>query len=313
MVNHILVYDVDWWILGYKARIIEKHHPYLKIISEKDMKQLIKNRGAKTINRKYDVISTLSIGTASNLLRKKIRVDSSQVGGFNYFTNNIDTFKEWKGKIEPNQAFISNVLKKIDRLGAISPNLTDTLHTYAPQTKYIRHFVDSNLFKPEEKKSNNNKFVIGWVGNKRRIGKNYNTLYQPIVQSFKNNPNIIFKESTKENIKSIDDMPAFYNSLDLLLITSANEGGPAPAMEAYSCGVPVLSTNVGYVKKSASTEAKQLILDSDKPNDFIAKINSLNDNHSLLKDIGKSSRENIKKYWTIEKTINDWMKVLFDI
>jgi len=45
--------------------------------------------------------------------------------------------------------------------------------------------------------------------------------------------------------------PRFYNGIDALLITSANEGGPYPAMEALACGVPVVSTPVGWVPELA--------------------------------------------------------------
>ncbi|MDQ0255361.1 glycosyltransferase involved in cell wall biosynthesis [Evansella vedderi] len=315
MGKHLLIYDVDWWILGYKARIIQKYHPQLEIIAEKKMKQLIKEEGAEAINREYDVISTLSIGTAAHLLKKKVRIDSSQVGGFNYFTTNIHTFKEWEERIKPNYPFIRQTLKKIDRLGAISPNLTEILRKYAPQTEYIRHFVDSDHFKPMEDKKppHEEPFVIGWVGNKRRIGKNYETLYQPIVEAFKDNPAVAFIESTKENMRSIEEMPVLYNSFDLLLVTSANEGGPAPAMEAYSCGIPVLSTNVGYVKTAASPEAQSLILNSDNPKEFIEKITFLLSNRQQLKELGIGARENILKSWTVEKTINDWLTTLFNI
>lgn len=43
-----------------------------------------------------------------------------------------------------------------------------------------------------------------------------------------------------------DEMPGFYRSIDYLLVTSSNEGGPQPVIEAVSMGVPVIAPNVGY-------------------------------------------------------------------
>jgi hypothetical protein len=43
-----------------------------------------------------------------------------------------------------------------------------------------------------------------------------------------------------------DDMPAFYDSIDYLVVLSDNEGGPLPVVEALSRGKPVIAPNVGY-------------------------------------------------------------------
>jgi glycosyltransferase involved in cell wall biosynthesis len=36
-------------------------------------------------------------------------------------------------------------------------------------------------------------------------------------------------------------------AMDVLLVTARNEGGPQPVLEALACGVPVISTDVGFV------------------------------------------------------------------
>ncbi len=42
-------------------------------------------------------------------------------------------------------------------------------------------------------------------------------------------------------------IPRFYKSIDYLLILSDNEGGPIPLLEALGMGVPVISSDVGFV------------------------------------------------------------------
>lgn len=42
-------------------------------------------------------------------------------------------------------------------------------------------------------------------------------------------------------------MPSFYRNIDYLLVLSDNEGGPIPVLEALRMGVPVISSDVGFV------------------------------------------------------------------
>jgi glycosyltransferase involved in cell wall biosynthesis len=43
-----------------------------------------------------------------------------------------------------------------------------------------------------------------------------------------------------------EDLPLFYDSIDYLVITSTNEGGPVPLVDALAAGVPVIAPMVGY-------------------------------------------------------------------
>lgn len=44
-----------------------------------------------------------------------------------------------------------------------------------------------------------------------------------------------------------DDLPAFYRSLDYVLVPALNEGGPMCVLEALASGVPVIGSNVGWI------------------------------------------------------------------
>lgn len=43
-----------------------------------------------------------------------------------------------------------------------------------------------------------------------------------------------------------EEMPSFYEKIDYLLVTSDNEGGPQPVLEALATGTPVIAPDVGY-------------------------------------------------------------------
>lgn len=43
-----------------------------------------------------------------------------------------------------------------------------------------------------------------------------------------------------------DELPGFYQSIDYLVVTSLNEGGPIPVLDALAAGVPVIAPDVGW-------------------------------------------------------------------
>jgi len=45
------------------------------------------------------------------------------------------------------------------------------------------------------------------------------------------------------------EMPSFYRSVDYILVTSLNEGGPMCVLEALACGRPVIAPDVGWVNE----------------------------------------------------------------
>jgi len=43
-----------------------------------------------------------------------------------------------------------------------------------------------------------------------------------------------------------DSLPDFYQAIDCLVVTSLNEGGPVPVIDAMAAGVPVIAPDVGW-------------------------------------------------------------------
>jgi glycosyltransferase involved in cell wall biosynthesis len=100
-------------------------------------------------------------------------------------------------------------------------------------------FVDKPLGSP---------CYFGWVGNSDRAVKNYDKLLTPIRKHFKRNRNVRFDfvaSSKKEATVPFGRMVEYYSKIDYLLVVSQAEGTPNPALEAMSCGVPVITTRVG--------------------------------------------------------------------
>ncbi|WP_081356502.1 glycosyltransferase [Priestia aryabhattai] len=313
MKKHLLVFDVDWWVLGKHAQLIKKHHTNLEIMSIDEVHEQLTLLGSESLNNRFEIISTMCLGLAQMLISNGIRVDSSAAVSHYYFMQNHHTFREWADQPILSHSFITEYLSKIKAIGAINSNLAKLLSNLSPNSnvKYIKQFVDTDHFIPYEKKSNSDEFIIGWVGDTEKTCKNYYTTYLQIVEAFKNHPQVRFSEATMKSFIPSNEMPAFYNNLDLLIITGNHEGGPAPVLEAYACGVPVLSTNIGYVKDVTPFDIHHLILNTNDPNCFIDKINELLGAKNELKDIGKKVRKYVNENFSLNQAIQDWVKHLF--
>lgn len=57
-------------------------------------------------------------------------------------------------------------------------------------------------------------------------------------------PGVVVRQ-TRGKLKSAS-MPAWYDSIDYLVVLSSNEGGPNSVVEAIARGVPVIAPDVGY-------------------------------------------------------------------
>jgi len=55
-----------------------------------------------------------------------------------------------------------------------------------------------------------------------------------------------------------EEMPDFYRGLDVLLCLSREEGGCLPILEVLACGVPVISTRVGYAMLDLSSVVRRV-------------------------------------------------------
>lgn len=313
MGRHLLIYDVEWWILGKHAKVIQQHHPDLDLMSIGELDQHLERYSSKDINQAYDRIGAMCLGIAAYCIFKHIRIDASAAVSYYYFSQNYDRFREWKrNELIPDPEFLRLVIPRIGVIGAMNTRLCETLRQLAPgaNVEYIGHFVDHHLFKPSAERTVSEPFVVGWAGDPAKRSKNYATLYKHIRDRYRDDDRIRFIETA--GAYSYERMPEFYHQLDLLLITAANEGSAATALEAFACGIPVLGTNVGNVKAAAHPDAQGLILDSDDPEDFINVIDHWRGRRHELHNIGQQCRHYIESFWTIDHVMERWLTVLFE-
>ncbi|MEK6862370.1 MAG: glycosyltransferase [Nanoarchaeota archaeon] len=195
--------------------------------------------------------------------------------------------------------------------------------------------IDTELFKPMNKKLCVKKsnlpikkrifIYIGWLDKHKGI----NYLYDAIKLANKKRNDLFFlfigdgslreylinkaKEDGISNIQIISkvphhEIPYYINSSEALILPSEAEGMPNVVLESMSCGIPVISTDVGDVKEFIAHDQNGLIIKKD-PQDIADKISYLLEKNKSSK-FGKLARITIiKKGLSWEKSANNYINI----
>lgn len=95
----------------------------------------------------------------------------------------------------------------------------------------------------------------------------------------------------------LKNLPDIYSSLDLVLLTSNNEGSPVSIIEALSSGVPVVSTAVGGVPDLFTEFGKNyLVQTNDDEAMASASLDILSSQENNLRFVTEHQEDTYKKY-----------------
>ena len=95
-------------------------------------------------------------------------------------------------------------------------------------------------------------------------------------------------------------MPDYYNSIDVLVCASKNEGTPLTILEAMATGIPIVSTNVGVVQEIFGENGKKYILKDRTVDCLVKKLKELLNNHSEFNILSKENLNQIREWdWSI--------------
>ena len=153
--------------------------------------------------------------------------------------------------------------------------------------------IDLNVFQPSAVQRNSKKFTVGFAGN---VGNSYNidykgwSFYQEAVNSLANKVEQLNAKFGSSQIPFDEMVSKFYHKIDCLVLASRNEGCSNVITEALACGVPVITTKVGYHGHSLQNQ-DQCIFVERTAESIRTAILQLYENPCLYKYMKKAARE----------------------
>jgi len=105
----------------------------------------------------------------------------------------------------------------------------------------------------------------------------------------------------------IDDMPRFYQSLDLFCLPSRHEGFPLSTLEAQACDVISVATDVGAVKETLCPESGICV----DPNNANALATALI--HAITEGKKQSPRRFVLEHNDLEKMIQTYQNLAMEV
>jgi glycosyltransferase involved in cell wall biosynthesis len=101
------------------------------------------------------------------------------------------------------------------------------------------------------------------------------------------------------------DLPTLYAALDVVVLTSRNEGTPVALIEAGAAGKPAVATHVGGVADVVRDGKTGLLVPPGDPRAVAAAISALLDDPGRARALGGAAKRAMASGFTIERLAND--------
>ncbi|HNO94378.1 MAG TPA: glycosyltransferase [Anaerolineales bacterium] len=215
-----------------------------------------------------------------------------------------------------------------DREVHIIPNGIDT-ERFKPMEK--NSVLAEALGLVDEKKKEERKFVIGFVGELREK-KGLATLLSGYTQITKTMPASLlivgevregedkkYFEEFKSNNPQLSitvtghvphkDLPAYYSLMDVFVHPSLRDGMPNAVLEAMACGVPVIATPVGGALDVLEDGVNGFFVDVNDATQLTEKIAKTLKPLKELESVRRSARETVLHHCTFEEELQANLKI----
>ena len=189
--------------------------------------------------------------------------------------------------------------------------------------------VDVNRFKPTKKL--NKSFTVGTI----KSIENHNGIdclvnaAKIVIREYKKNINFLIvgdgslknelQQKTKElkldnNIQFVDhvmhqNVYDYYKKLSVFIAVSKRESFGVSVLEAASCGIPAITSNIGGLKEVNLNNETGIVINHDDPVKLAESIVLLSKKDKLRLEMGQRARERVVKYFNWNESVSQMIKV----
>ena len=103
----------------------------------------------------------------------------------------------------------------------------------------------------------------------------------------------------------IKDIASFNAGMDIICLTSDNEGTPVSLIEAQASNVPVLTTNVGGVRDIVLEGKTGYVINKGNLEEYVEKLGNLINNKELRKEFSKNGWLFVKEKFHYTRLVKD--------
>lgn len=111
----------------------------------------------------------------------------------------------------------------------------------------------------------------------------------------------------------VTDLPLLYGALDVVVLTSRNEGTPVALIEAGAAGRPVVATDVGGVAEVVLDSETGFVVPAGRPEAVAAKVEQLLDSPDLAVAFGLAGRDWVRSRFSAERLVEDLSELYFEV
>ncbi len=241
---------------------------------------------------------------------------------------------------------IEHSYHKMVKFGIIESDKVSTVSNYLKQAtidkfkinkdiSVIPNFVDTNKFSPNKRDiqcplfEGGYKFILH-ISNFRPVKnitiliKAYNLILKKVnarlvligdgteistVRKLANKLGILDKICFLGKVELVEDL---LPSADLFMLTSKTESFGLSLLEAMSCGVPTISSNVGGISEVVQHGETGFTFNPDDFNSMAEKAIEVLTNSDLHKHLSQNGRARAIKYFNINKIVDQYEQLYFD-
>ncbi|RLD63339.1 MAG: hypothetical protein DRJ01_04015 [Bacteroidetes bacterium] len=161
-------------------------------------------------------------------------------------------------------------------------------------------FLESIKYIKENTSKKIRAFIIGDGESRHNLEKKSKELRLDYVDGTQTN-----KKATLTYTSWIKDIDFAYAGLDIITLTSLNEGTPVSLIEAQAANKPIVSTNVGGIENVVIPQTTALLSKNDDVNDFSQKLFSLIEDDNLRFSLSQKGWQHVHNKFHYSRLVSN--------